>query len=493
MFSRILIANRGEIAVRVIRACRQMGIASVAVYADCDRDSLHVSLADFAYPLEGATPRAAYLDIEQLLKVARRAGAEAIHPGYGFVSENPALPEACVANGITFIGPSADVIRRLGNKNQARDAMKAAGLPLVPGSNLTQGEDVAQVAQQIGYPVLIKAAGGGGGRGMRKVDHPKDLDNLFQQARSESLTSFGSDELFIEKYVVHPRHVEIQVLGDSHGQAIYLGERECSIQRRFQKMIEEAPSPVVTPELRQRMGQAAAKGAREVGYVGAGTFEFLVDKDLNFYFLEVNTRLQVEHPVTEQVYGVDLVQAQIEVAAGHPLPWKQEELKPRGWAFECRITCEDPYRNFLPCPGQVQQLRLPQGAGVRLDTHLYPGYQVPQAFDSMVAKLITFGEDREQARRRMLGALAEFQITGIPTSIPFHQQILEHPEFIAGNLSTHFIADHLPHLARCSAGDIQELAALAAALESLFSNAPPAAAATRSEAQVWKEAGRVLR
>ncbi len=491
MFKKILVANRGEIAVRIIRACQSMGIASVAVFAEVDESALHVKMADQAIRLEGATPRAAYLDIDQLLRIAKSVGADALHPGYGFVSENADLARRCQENGIVFIGPSPECIEGLGNKNSARDAMGKHGVPLVPGARLDGSRPAAEIAAEIGYPVLIKAAGGGGGRGMRRVDKPEDLEKFCEQARTESQSSFGTPEIFLEKYLVQPRHVEIQIVGDTHGNVVYLGERECSIQRRFQKMIEEAPSPVLNEELRQRMGQSAVQGAKGIGYVGAGTFEFLLDHDHHYYFLEVNTRLQVEHPVTEQVYGVDVVQTQIQVAAGLPLPWTQEQLTPRGWSFECRVTCEDPEKNFLPSPGTVQQLSLPQGPGVRVDTLLYPGYEVQNSFDSMVAKVVSYGSSREEARLRMLVALKEFRLTGFPTSIPFHLQVLEHPEFIAGNLSTHFLGDHFPKFQPQSIPtEVAKLLALAVAADSQtkFASAPASNGAT---VDAWKQSARV--
>lgn len=493
MFSRILIANRGEIAVRLVRACREMQISPALAYAPIDRDTLAVELADVAVELRGDTPRGCYLDIEGLLGAARKVGAEAVHPGYGFVSENAEFSRRCREAGLVFIGPSPEVIHGLGNKNQARKLMTSAGLPVVPGTDdpVPTVEEAVEAARGIGYPILIKASGGGGGRGMRKVNNEAELRQAFPQARSESQAAFGSGDLFLEKYVERPRHVEIQIIGDSHGNAVYFGERECSIQRRFQKMIEEAPSPVLTPELRQRMGEAAVAGAKKLQYCGAGTFEFLVDAHLNFYFLEVNTRLQVEHPVTEQITGVDLVKLQIRVANGEPLPLQQEDVQLRGWSMECRITCEDPYRGFLPTPGRIEKLHLPAGPGVRVDTHLYPGYEVPGSFDSMVAKLITTGQTREEARQRMLVALREFQLAGISNTIPFHLAVLEHPEFIAGNLTTHFLPDHLPKLAKTFGAEGSQVAALLAALEGRRQEANfPAAATTSNEAQLWKMAGR---
>lgn len=492
MFSRILIANRGEIAVRLLRACRELGISPAVAYAPIDRDTLAVEMADVAVELQSDTPRGCYLDIEGLLAAAKKVGAEAIHPGYGFVSENADFSRLCRDSGIVFIGPSPEVIYGLGNKNQARKLMTSAGLPVVPGTEdpVPTVEEAAEYARSIGYPLLIKASGGGGGRGMRRVENETELRQAFPQARSESQAAFGSGELFLEKYVERPRHVEIQIIGDSHGNAVYLGERECSIQRRFQKMIEEAPSPALTPELRERMGQAAVAGAKKLGYCGAGTFEFLVDAHRNFYFLEVNTRLQVEHPVTEQITGLDLVKLQIRVANGEVLPICQEDVELRGWSMECRITCEDPYRGFLPTPGKIERLHLPAGPGVRVDTHLYQGYEVPGSFDSMVAKLITTGRDREEARTRMLVALREFQLAGISHTIPFHLAVLEHPEFVAGNLTTHFLPEHLPKLARSRTDQELDLMTAVAAVEGRSRESSAPVTTQASEAQLWKMAGR---
>lgn len=493
MFSRILIANRGEIAVRLVRACRELGISPAVAYAPIDRDTLAVELADVAVELAGDTPRGCYLNIAGLLDAARKVQAQAIHPGYGFVSENAEFSQACREAGVVFIGPSPEVIHGLGNKNQARKLMTSAGLPVVPGTEdpVESVDEAAQAAERIGYPVLIKASGGGGGRGMRKVQNEAELRQGFPQARSESLAAFGSGDLFLEKYVERPRHVEIQILGDGQGHALYFGERECSIQRRFQKMIEEAPSPVLTPELRQRMGEAAVAGAKKLGYCGAGTFEFLVDAHLNFYFLEVNTRLQVEHPVTEQITGFDLVKLQIQVAAGIPLTLQQSDIELRGWSIECRITCEDPYRGFLPTPGRIERLHLPAGPGIRVDTHLYQGYEVPASFDSMVAKLIASGRTREEARQRMLVALREFQLSGIAHTIPFHIAVLEHPEFVAGHLTTHFLQEHFPKITRQPSAHDRDTGALLGALESRTQQAsPPSGVSVGSEAHIWKMAGR---
>jgi len=428
-----------------------MGIETVLGFHQVDRDSLGVRLSDFAFELtapEGQSPRAAYLDIEQTVKAALQTGCQAVHPGYGFLSENAQFSKACSEAGLVFVGPSAECIAKLGDKNQAREVMKSAGLPLVPGSDgpCEDTEEAVELAAKFGYPVLIKAAAGGGGRGMRRAYNEKELRTGFDQARREALASFGSDSVYLEKYIAKPRHIEIQVLADTHGNAIHLGERECSIQRRFQKMLEEAPSPFLDEATREAMGTAAVKGALAAGYTGVGTFEFLVDEERNFYFLEVNTRLQVEHPVTEEVMGVDLVCEQLRVANGEVLALKQEDMIPRGWSIECRITCENPDAGFTPSVGKVAALRLPAGPGVRVDTHLYQGYDVPNDFDSMLAKLIVTGPDRKAAIRRTLVALDEFELAGFSTSLPFHRWLLNQERFCKGDLSTHFLEEEFDGL-----------------------------------------------
>lgn len=466
MFRRVLIANRGEIALRLVRACRDLGIGSAILFPEADRTTLAVRLADVAIPVAGSEPRQAYLDIARVLDAARRAGADAVHPGYGFLSENADFARACQEAGLVFIGPPPEAIEQLGDKNRAREVMAAAGVPLVPGSSALPDLDTAVAeAARIGYPVLIKAAAGGGGRGMRLAQDERELRRSMPQAESEARAAFGNGSVYLEKYLVRPRHVEIQVAVDGEGRAVHLYERECSVQRRFQKMLEEAPSPLLDPDTRKAMGEAAVRGAQAAGYRNVGTFEFLVDQDKRFYFLEVNTRLQVEHPVTEELLGLDLVQAQVRLAAGEPLPWSQEDLRPRGWALECRIAAEDPEQGFLPALGRVSELRFPAGPGVRVDSHLYAGYEVPPHFDSLIAKVVTFGSDREQARRRMLRALDEFLVGGVRTTLPFHRALLQHPAFVAGDLSTGFLAEHFPSFASQPGQDHEELAALATALE----------------------------
>ncbi len=469
MFKKLFVANRGEIACRVIRACRTMGVETVLGFHPVDRESLGVRLSDYAVELtapEGASPRAAYLDMDQIIAAAKRTGCQALHPGYGFLSENAEFAERCERAGVIFVGPKAEVIAALGNKNRARELMLAAGLPLVPGSDgpCQSVEQAVTEAEAMGYPVLIKAAGGGGGRGMRLAHSLEQLKVGFEQAQREAQASFGNSTVYLEKYIVEPRHIEIQVLADNHGHAVHLGERECSIQRRFQKMLEESPSPFIDDETRHKMGEAAVRGALEAGYTGAGTFEFLVDADQNFYFLEVNTRLQVEHPVTEEVTGVDLVAEQLRVAAGQPLRFAQADIRPRGWSIEFRITCEDPDLNFAPSAGQVERLRLPLGPGVRVDTHLYEGYQVPTDFDSMLAKLIITGADRQSAIARALTALDEFELVGFATSLPFHNWLLRHPKFQAGEFSTHFLEQEFSGLGEdeVEAEEILRLGALLA-------------------------------
>lgn len=451
MFKKVFVANRGEIACRVVRACRTMEITSVIGFHAVDRASLGVRLADYSVELvspPGASPRAAYLDIDQVVAAAVRTGCQAVHPGYGFLSENARFARACQEAGLVFIGPTPEVIAALGDKNRARELMLKANLPLVPGSDgpCADLETALELAEQIGYPVLIKAAAGGGGRGMRRAYSAEELTTGFGQAQREAEAAFGNGSVYLEKYIARPRHVEIQILGDSQGNVVYLGERECSIQRRFQKMLEEAPSPFINDATRKAMGEAAVRGAREAGYTSAGTFEFLVDADQSFYFLEVNTRLQVEHPVTEEVTGVDIVAEQLRVAAGLPLSISQDQVRPRGWSIECRITCEDPDQGFTPSVGTVEGLRLPAGPGVRVDTHLYQGYEVPNDFDSMLAKLVVTGSDRESAIRRALAALDEFEVLGFSTSIPFHRWLLQHPRFRAGDFSTHFLEEEFSGL-----------------------------------------------
>lgn len=499
MFKKVLIVNRGEIAVRVIRACREMGIASVAVFSEVDRAALHVSKADEAYPIGPAAARESYLNIPKILEVARKSGAEAIHPGYGFLSENAQFARACTEAGIKFIGPPASAMELMGSKTRARTAMQAASVPMVPGS--ARGLTVAEaevMAAQVGFPVMIKAAAGGGGKGMRLVRSAADLKSSFETAQSEALRAFNDGEVYIEKFIENPRHIEIQVLADEHGNVVYLGERECSVQRRHQKVIEEAPSAIVDEGMRRRMGAVAVQAARSAGYANAGTIEFLVDAARNFYFLEMNTRLQVEHPVTELVTGLDLVQLQLRIASGEKLPFKQEDVELRGHAIECRIYAEDPENNFFPSPGKITRLIRPSGPGVREDSGVYEGWTVPLDYDPMLSKLITYAPDRAAAIARMRRALDEYFIGGIKSNLPLFRRILEHPDFASAQIDTGFLDRLLaakPQTATSSNG-LSEIAAVSAALFAATapqkngqSGAQPESR-KQAELSAWKRAGR---
>ena len=492
MFKKVLVANRGEIAVRLVRALRELDITSVAIYSDADRRSLAVRLADEAAHVGPAPSAESYLRIERILAAAKRHGAEAIHPGYGFLSENAAFAEACKAEGIVFIGPSPEAIRSLGLKTAARQLAIAAGAPIVPGTEraLSGWEEARNTARELGYPVLLKASAGGGGKGMRRVDHESELQSALRDAASEAGRAFGDSEVYLEKLVEEPRHVEIQILGDHHGHMIHLGERECSIQRRHQKVIEECPSPLMAahPDLRERMGQAAIKIARAAGYASAGTVEFLVDRDANFYFLEVNTRLQVEHPVTELVTGLDLVEWQLRIAAGERLSLRQQDIAWRGSAIECRIYAEDPDHDFLPAPGKIERLSEPSGPGVRLDSGIFEGWNVPLDYDPLLAKLAVWAPGRDAAIRRLDRALAEYVLTGVRNNISFFREVLAQPEFRSGALSTSFLDRFFAHRSKPGPGpDAEAAAALALALAAKKTEAarPDAAAASR-----WLESGR---
>ncbi|MGB8952316.1 MAG: acetyl-CoA carboxylase biotin carboxylase subunit [Candidatus Aminicenantales bacterium] len=444
MFRKILIANRGEIAVRVIRACREMGITPVAVYSEVDRSALHVRLAEEAYCIGEARPSESYLHIEKMIRVAKQCGAEAIHPGYGFLAENVKLVRRCEEEGIVFIGPPSYPMEVMGTKTTSRQKMRDAGVPIIPGTvePVRDKKTLVEQAEKVGFPLLLKASAGGGGKGLRLVTRKADLFSAFELARSESLSSFDDASIYIEKYIEKPHHIEIQILADNDGNFVYLGERECSIQRRYQKVIEETPSPFLDEKTRRKMGEIAVQAAESIGYRNAGTVEFVVDKDKNFYFLEMNTRLQVEHPITEMVTGIDLVKCQIEIAAGLPLSFRQEDIEPRGAAIECRIYAEDPDNDFMPTPGKILHLHAPSGGlGVRRDTGVYEGFTVPLEYDPLLSKLITWGRTREEAIQRMLRALSEYQVYGIKTTIPFFKRILIHPDFQAGRYNTHFIAD----------------------------------------------------
>ncbi|MDI6709677.1 MAG: acetyl-CoA carboxylase biotin carboxylase subunit [Bacillota bacterium] len=441
MFNKILIANRGEIALRIVRACRELGVRSVVVYSEADRDSLPVRLADEALCIGPADPGRSYLNVTGIISAAEVSGADAIHPGYGFLAENARFAEVCESCGITFIGPPLEALERMGDKAAARKAVSEAGVPVVPGSEdvVGDGAQALKVALEIGYPVLVKASAGGGGRGMRIAHNREDLLRALQTAQGEAQAAFGNGAVYLEKYVEEPRHIEIQVLGDKYGKLVYLGERDCSIQRRNQKLLEEAPSPALTPDLRRRMGEAAVRVAATVGYYSAGTVEFLLDREHNFYFIEMNTRIQVEHPVTEMITGVDLVKEQIRIAAGEAVPFGQEDVVLRGAAIECRINAEDPWHGFTPSPGLIEQWLPPGGPGVRVDSAVFPGYVVPPYYDSLLAKLIVWGADREEAVARMQRALDEFAVDGVATTIPFHQRVLANAFFRRGEVYTNFV------------------------------------------------------
>lgn len=447
MFKKILIANRGEIALRIMRACRELEIESVAIHSTADVDSLHVKYADESVCVGKKTSAESYLRVSNIISAAEITGAEAIHPGYGFLAESAEFAEICVESGFTWIGPSAEVIRQMGDKATAREMAVEAKVAIVPGTGLIDDlEEAVLAAAQIGYPVIVKATAGGGGKGMRVAYDEEELRKGYVAARTEAGASFVSDAVYLEKYLVNPRHVEIQLMGDNYGHILHFGERDCSVQRRHQKLIEEAPSPAVTPELRATMGAAAVRLAERVNYVSAGTVEFLLDEDNSFYFMEMNTRIQVEHPVTEMVTGVDLMKWMIRVAAGEKFDFQQSDITVTGHAIECRINAENPERDFMPCPGRVFYYHAPGGPGVRVDTHIYSDYLVPPHYDSLLAKIITHGKDREEAIARMRRALAECVFEGLPTSTPFHQEVLNNPVFLAGKATTRFIEDELSHL-----------------------------------------------
>ena len=441
MFKKILIANRGEIAMRVIRTCKEMGIKTVAVYSTADVESLHVRFADEAVCIGPANSSDSYLKIANIIAAAEITNADAIHPGYGFLSENAKFSKICDEHDIKFIGASAEMIEKMGDKATAKATMVAAGVPTIPGSEglLDSLEEAQQLAKDMGYPVMLKATAGGGGKGMRAVWEPEALEKAWESARQEAAAAFGNDGMYMEKLIEEPRHIEIQVIGDSFGKACHLSERDCSVQRRHQKLTEETPSPFMTKALRQKMGEAAVRAAEFIKYEGAGTVEFLVDKHKNFYFMEMNTRIQVEHPITEQVIDYDLIREQIKVASGIPISGK--DYVPKLHSIECRINAEDPYNDFRPSPGKIQTLHCPGGHGIRLDTHVYSGYVIPPNYDSMIAKLITTAQTREEAINKMKRALDEFVIEGINTTIPFHRQLMDHPDYVAGNYTTKFMED----------------------------------------------------
>ncbi|HJC04806.1 MAG TPA: acetyl-CoA carboxylase biotin carboxylase subunit [Candidatus Enterocloster excrementipullorum] len=446
MFNKILIANRGEIAVRIIRACREMGIQTVAVYSEADRDCLHTMLADEAICIGPAPSGQSYLNMERILAATVAMKADAIHPGFGFLSENARFAKLCAECSIAFIGPSAEIINKMGNKSEARKTMMEAGVPVVPGSKepVHTAEDGLAMAKEIGFPVMIKASSGGGGKGMRVSWSEEDFTELFQAAQLESVKGFSDDTMYIEKYIEGPRHIEFQIMADKFGNVVHLGERDCSIQRRHQKVLEEAPCDVISPELRKKMGETAVRAAKAVGYENAGTIEFLLDKYKNFYFMEMNTRIQVEHPVTEMVTGLDLIKEQIRIAAGEPLSVSQEDVKIQGHAIECRINAENPEKNFMPCPGRITSVHIPGGNGVRVDTHIYGDYKVPANYDSMLMKLIVYDKDRASAIAKMRSALGELIIEGIDTNVDFQYEILENEAFQRGETDTGFIEKYFP-------------------------------------------------
>ena len=494
-FGKVLIANRGEIAVRVIRACRELSIKTVAVFSEADRESLHVLLADEAVPIGPPPATESYLVIDKLIAAARATGAEAVHPGYGFLAENAKFAQACLDAGLTFIGPPPAAIRAMGDKMAARRVAITMGVPVVPGTEQPVSDDAeaARVAERVGYPVMVKAAMGGGGKGMRLVRAPGDLAGALRAARSEAGAAFGDAAVYIERYVEEPRHIEIQVLADAHGGVVYLGERECSIQRRHQKLVEESPSPFVTPEMRRRMGEAACRVAAAVGYVNAGTVEFLVDRERSFYFLEMNTRLQVEHPVTELVTGRDLVKDQLRIAAGEKLGFGQDDVALHGWAIECRVNAEDPFAGFIPSPGTVVGLRAPGGPWVRDDTGVYAGCTIPRFYDTLMAKLIVWGPDREAAIARMTRALGEYKVAGVQTTIPILERIIRHPDFVAGRLSTGFMERLLAADKPEGAGRHRKIALIAAALTAYKRAGRPASAVGSSSGpattpSAWRQA-----
>jgi len=491
---KVLIANRGEIAVRVIRACRELGYPTVAVYSEPDRAALHVLYADEAMPIGPAASRDSYLRIDRILEAAKKTGAEAVHPGYGFLAENAGFARACRDAGLLFIGPSPESIEAMGSKTESRQRMKAAGVPVVPG--LTEAvksfEEIADFAHEAGFPIMIKASAGGGGKGMRLVEREEDLQSSYDRVTSEALSFFGDGSVYAEKFVPSPRHIEVQVLGDQHGNVVHLGERECTLQRRHQKVVEECPSPVVDAALRARLGAMAVKAARAVNYYSAGTIECLMGPDREFYFLEMNTRLQVEHPVTEMVWGVDLVKEQLRVARGEPLTFTQEDLAPNGHAIECRIYAEDPRSRFAPSPGLIRYLNLPQGPGVRNENGVYSGYTVPIFYDPMLSKLVCHASTREEAIARMRRALVEYRVDGIRTTIPFFSFIMEHPDFIAANFDTGFIDRLLPELdlKHGIANDAHVEAALVAAAILAFEETQQVRLPEESDS-AWKRAGRM--
>lgn len=495
MFNKVLIANRGEVAIRVIRACKELDAKAVAVYSEADVDSLHVRYADECYFIGEAEPSKSYLNIEKIIGTAKKSGCEAIHPGYGFLSQIPAFAEKCHENGLEFIGPPADVLRRMGNKVEARRAAADAGVPVIPGSlkPATNSEEALAMAEKVGFPVLVKAVYGGGGKGMRLVQNEEEMRKVLETAALEAESSFGSREIYIEKFIPKARHVEFQILADKKGKVIHLGERECSIQRRYQKLIEETPSVFMTSEMREKIGEAAIKIAKNINYVNAGTVEFLVDQNGDYYFLEMNTRLQVEHLITEMVTGVDIVKEQIKIAAGEKLAYSQRDIKIRGHALNCRINAEDPYNNFAPSPGTVTNLHLPGGPGVRVDTHLYSGYNISVFYDPLIAKLAVYGLNRQESIKRMRNALDEFVIEGVKTTIPFHKKIMEDEDFLKGDVHINFVDERMEKLLPEKTLTDEETAAIIAVLANHMRGAKVKAFIPKRSSRgisLWKFAGR---
>ena len=498
MIGKILIANRGEIAIRIMRSCREMNIRTVAVFSEADRTSKHVFYADEAYCIGGAASSESYLNIDRILETARQCGADAIHPGYGFLSENAEFARRCQEAGIIFIGPRPETIKTMGDKISARQKMIDAGVPVVPGTreNLESVEDAREVCRKVGFPVMIKASQGGGGKGMRLIRSESEVEEAYLAAKSEALSSFGDDTVYVERFVEEPHHIEFQILGDTYGNVIHLGERECSVQRRHQKIVEESPSPFVTPELRERMGRDAVAAASAVGYVGAGTIEFLVDKDRNYFFLEMNTRLQVEHPITEEVVGVDLVKEQIFIADGQPLRYKQSDIRQRGHAIECRICAEDTEANFMPSPGQIRLLVEPSGIGIRLDSYVYEKYEIPIHYDPMIGKLIVWATNRQFAIERMCRALDEYKITGIKNNITYLHSIMQVDDFVRGDYNTSFIEKHAEELVAAhtpkdkEAEDMTLIAAFVNYMVFMEDSGASAAAPQQTVTSRWREYGK---
>lgn len=497
MFSKILVANRGEIAVRVTRACRELGVKTVAVYSEEDVESLHVKYADESYCVGPAEPTQSYLKIDKIIEVAKNSNCEAIHPGYGFLSQIPAFARVCEENGIEFIGPSSEILRKMGSKVEARRIATKAGVPTIPGSKepLRNVEEAVEVAEKVGFPVLVKAVYGGGGKGMRSAMNKKEMRQALELATSEAETSFGRREIYVEKFLPRARHIEFQILANKYGRVIHLGERECSLQRRYQKLVEEAPSTFMTEDLRKEMGEAVVKIAQDVNYVNAGTVEFLVDREGHFYFLEMNTRLQVEHLITEMVTGIDIVKTQIKIAAGQKLEYEQSDVTMRGHAINCRINAEDPYNNFIPFPGTISTFQLPGGPGVRVDTHLYTGYPISVFYDPLITKLAVWGENRYEAVQRMKNALNELVIDGVKTTIPFHKRIMEDEQFLRGDIHINFVDEKIKLLPKQTLEE-NEAAAIIAVLAGYMERSDVRAVIPRREStavSMWRLAGRTRR